>query len=39
MKEVNIFDEQLNIRKTGDDIMFEGAFDDLVSILRKNPRM
>ncbi|MCL2603789.1 MAG: ATP-binding cassette domain-containing protein [Defluviitaleaceae bacterium] len=39
MKEINIFDEQLQIRKTGDDIMFEGAFDDLVSILRKNPGM
>ncbi|MCL2109600.1 MAG: ABC transporter transmembrane domain-containing protein, partial [Oscillospiraceae bacterium] len=39
MKEINIFDEQLSIRKTGDEIMFEGAFDDLVSILRKNPKL
>ncbi|MCL2745223.1 MAG: ATP-binding cassette domain-containing protein, partial [Planctomycetaceae bacterium] len=39
MKEINIFDEQLHIRKTGDDIMFEGAFADLVSILHKNPGM
>ncbi|MCL2663468.1 MAG: ATP-binding cassette domain-containing protein [Oscillospiraceae bacterium] len=39
MKEINIFDEQLNIRRTGDDIMFEGAFADLVSILYKNPGM
>ena len=33
MKEINIFDDQLNTRKTGDEIMFEGAFDDLISIL------
>ncbi|MDR2589816.1 MAG: NHLP bacteriocin export ABC transporter permease/ATPase subunit [Oscillospiraceae bacterium] len=35
MKEINIFDEQLETRKTGDEIMFEGAFDDLLSILIK----
>jgi len=39
MKELNIFDEQLSTRKTGDDIMFEGAFDDLASILRLRPEM
>lgn len=37
MTELNLFDEQLNIRKTGDDIMFENAFDDLLSILHKHP--
>ncbi|MDR2600805.1 MAG: ATP-binding cassette domain-containing protein [Oscillospiraceae bacterium] len=35
MKKINIFDEQLETRKTGDEIMFEGAFDDLLSILIK----
>ncbi|MCL1808112.1 MAG: NHLP family bacteriocin export ABC transporter permease/ATPase subunit, partial [Oscillospiraceae bacterium] len=39
MKRLNIFDEQLDTRKTGDEIMFEGAFDDLVSILRKPQKM
>ena len=39
MKELNIFDEQLETRKTGDEIMFENAFDDLTSILRKNPKL
>ena len=35
MKQINIFDEQLKDRRTGDEIMFEGAFDDLMSILNK----
>ena len=39
MTELNIFDEQLEMRKSGDEIMFEGAFDDLMSILYKNPKM
>ncbi|MCL2820359.1 MAG: ATP-binding cassette domain-containing protein [Oscillospiraceae bacterium] len=39
MKEINIFDDQLDIRKTGDDMMFEGAFDDLLSILQLRPDM
>ncbi|MCL2003097.1 MAG: NHLP bacteriocin export ABC transporter permease/ATPase subunit [Oscillospiraceae bacterium] len=38
MKELNIFDEQLETRKTGDEMMFENAFDDLMSILYKNPK-
>ena len=38
MKEINIFDEQLENRKTGDEIMFENAFGDLMSILYKNPK-
>ena len=37
MEEFNIFDQQINTRRTGDEIMFEGAFDDLISILGKNP--
>jgi len=35
LKKLNIFDEQLDTRKTGDEIMFENAFDDLLSILDK----
>jgi|GEM_PF-4228917 len=35
MIKLNIFDEQLETRRTGDEIMFEGAFGDLVSILNK----
>ncbi|MCL2049156.1 MAG: NHLP bacteriocin export ABC transporter permease/ATPase subunit [Defluviitaleaceae bacterium] len=38
MEKLNIFDEQLNTRKTGDEVMFEGAFDDLMSILIRSPR-
>ncbi|MCL2111984.1 MAG: NHLP bacteriocin export ABC transporter permease/ATPase subunit [Clostridiales bacterium] len=38
MERLNIFDEQLNARKTGDEIMFEGAFDDLMSILGGSPK-
>ena len=38
MIEINIFDEQLKDRKTGDEIMFEGAFDDLMSILGKSSK-
>jgi hypothetical protein len=39
MQEINIFEDQLHTRKTADEIMFEGAFDDLVSILYKNAGM
>jgi len=35
LKKLNIFDEQLDTRKTGDEIMFENAFDDLFSIIYK----
>ena len=35
MKKLNIFDDQLDMRKTGDEVMFENAFDDLLSILYK----
>jgi len=38
MPELNIFDLQLEERRSGDEMMMEGAFDDLLSIVRKNPR-
>ena len=36
MEELNIFDEQIQKRKSADESAFEGAFGDLVSILDKN---
>jgi len=39
MNQLNIFDDQLKDRRTGDEIMFEGAFDDLMSILDKKYRV
>ena len=39
MQEINIFDEQLNTRKSGDDMMFETAFSDLLSIIYKQPHV
>jgi len=39
MTPINIFEEQLKDRRTADEIMFEGAFDDLMSILNKKYRI
>jgi len=38
MPELSIFDLQLEERKASDNLMLEGAFDDLLSIVRKNPK-